>query len=344
MTSYRMPTTDAVMIPGAPALPGLVFRRFRGKEDYAGMAAVLQAANAADGIDDFIGAEELAADFSRASNFDPGRDLLIADVDGVVATYSWVNWYEEDDGTRIYSFAGELHPDWRRKGIGRAMVRHTERRAHQIASQHAGDAPRLLQSFAYDSQRGAEALFRQEGYQAVRHGFTMLRPNLDDLPDAPLPPGLEVRPAHSEHFRAIWEAKEEAFRDHWGHRAPTEGKYQAWLHDPFFDPDLWQVAWEAGADQVVGTVLTLVIPEENERLNRRRGYTEGISVRRPWRKRGVATALLVRSLRHLKALGFTEAALHVDGENPSGALKLYESLGFHAVRRESVYRKSLRQD
>ena len=212
MTRDVMLTTDAVIIPGAPALPGLVFRRFRGKEDYAGMAAVLQAANAADGIDDFISTEELTADFIHASNFDPGRDLLIAEVDGVIAAYSRVNWYEEDDGTRIYSFFGELHSDWRRKGIGRAMVRHTERRAHHIASNHVSDAPRLLQSFAYDSQRGAEALLRQEGYQAVRHGFTMVRPNLDDLPDAPLPPGIEVRPAHPEHFRAIWEAKEEAFR------------------------------------------------------------------------------------------------------------------------------------
>ena len=344
MTSDMLLTADAVVIPDAPALPGLVFRRFRGEEDYAGMTAVLQAANAADGIGDFISTEELTADFIHASNFDPRRDLLIAEVDGVVAAFSRVNWYEEDDGTRIYSFFGELHPDWRRKGIGRAMVRHTERRAHQIAANHSGSAPRLLQSFAYDSQRGAEALLRQEGYRAMRHSFAMMRPHLDDLPDAPLPPGIEVRPAYPEHFRAIWEAKEEAFRDHWGHRAPTEDKYRGWLNDPFFDPDLWQVAWDAGADQVVGTVLTFVIPEENGRLNRRRGYTEGIAVRRSWRRRGVATALLVRSLRQLKALGFTEAALHVDGENPSGALKLYESVGFHAVRRESVYRKSLGQD
>ena len=63
MTRDTLLNTDAVVIPDAPALPGLVFRRFRGEEDYAGMTAVLQAANAADGIDDFISTEELTADF-----------------------------------------------------------------------------------------------------------------------------------------------------------------------------------------------------------------------------------------------------------------------------------------
>ncbi|MGH2522479.1 MAG: GNAT family N-acetyltransferase [Anaerolineales bacterium] len=332
--------TDTLHVAHAPVLPGLSFRRFRSEADYPGMAAVLQAANAADGTDEFISAEELAADYERLANFDPQHDLLLAEANGAIVAYSRVNWWGEDDGSRIYSLIGEVYPAWRRKGIGRAMFRQAERRAQEIAAAHPADAPRQLQSYAYDTQLGARALLEQAGYQAVRHSFIMVRPNLDDLPNGlALPAGLEVRPARPEHFRAVWEAKEEAFRDHWGHRAASEEKYQEWLSDPFFDPDWWQVAWEG--EVPVGMVLTLVFPEENERLQRRRGYTESIAVRRPWRKRGLARALLVRSLALLKERGFTEAALHVDSENPSGALRLYESVGFRAVQRESVYRKSL---
>jgi len=64
-------------------------------------------------------------------------------------------------------------------------------------------------------------------------------------------------------------------------------------------------------------------------------------VRRPWRKQGLARALIARSLSQLRELGMTEASLTVDTENPSGALRLYEGLGYRPVKRGSVYRKPL---
>jgi ribosomal protein S18 acetylase RimI-like enzyme len=65
-------------------------------------------------------------------------------------------------------------------------------------------------------------------------------------------------------------------------------------------------------------------------------------VRRPWRRRGLARALLVRSFAVLKKRGMAEAALGVDTNNPNGALRLYESVGFRSVKRYATYRKSLR--
>jgi mycothiol synthase len=88
-------------------------------------------------------------------------------------------------------------------------------------------------------------------------------------------------------------------------------------------------------------VLNFVDHAENEEYGRKRGYTEGICVRRPWRRQGLARALIARSLQVLQGCGMTEAALGVDAENPSGALRLYQSLGFRKVKRVTVYRKSL---
>ncbi len=40
---------DAIQVPGAPAIPGLVFRHFRGPADFPAMVAAVNASEAADG-------------------------------------------------------------------------------------------------------------------------------------------------------------------------------------------------------------------------------------------------------------------------------------------------------
>ena len=108
---------------------------------------------------------------------------------------------------------------------------------------------------------------------------------------------------------------------------------------PNLDTNLWRVAWDG--DEVAGSVMTFVWPEENERLGLSRGWLEHVSVRRAWRKRGLATALIADSLRVLRDLGLAEAALGVDSQNPTGALRLYESLGFRRHKTGVSLRKSL---
>jgi len=88
-------------------------------------------------------------------------------------------------------------------------------------------------------------------------------------------------------------------------------------------------------------VLNFINRKENEEYGRQRGYTETICVRRPWRRQGVARALIARSLQTVKAQGMTEAALGVDTQNPSGARRLYESMGFRPVKSHTLYRKPL---
>jgi len=61
---------------------------------------------------------------------------------------------------------------------------------------------------------------------------------------------------------------------------------------------------------------------------------ERIFTRREYRGRGIASALIGRNLRVLRARGMTEAALSTDSDNPSGALDLYERHGFRRDRVE----------
>jgi mycothiol synthase len=149
-----------------------------------------------------------------------------------------------------------------------------------------------------------------------------------------------VRPVRPEHLRAIWEADVEAFRDHWG--VGSDDSPESWerfLSDPLADHALWRVAWDG--DQVAGQVRSYVDAEANAGTGRLTGWTEYISVRRPWRRRGLARALLADSLRAVRDAGMTEAALGVDAGNETGALALYESLGFVVHRSELIFHRPM---
>ena len=104
---------------------------------------------------------------------------------------------------------------------------------------------------------------------------------------------------------------------------------------PRRDIGLWRVAWDG--DEVVGSVLNTVYVAENERLGVSRGWLDHVSVRRPWRGRGVARALCAASFVALRERGMAEAWLGVDASNPTGALQLYEGLGFEVAQRWLAY-------
>jgi ribosomal protein S18 acetylase RimI-like enzyme len=167
----------------------------------------------------------------------------------------------------------------------------------------------------------------------------MVRPSVDDLPDHPLPDGLEIRPVREEDIRTIWEADMEAFKDHWGYVEPTETEYERFRAYPYLDPTLWKIAWDD--EGVAGQVKSFIDTAQNEAHGRKRGWTEQISTARRWRRRGVGKALIVESIRELAARGMTEVALGVHTENPTGAYQLYQSLGYEVSRTWTTYRKPL---
>ncbi len=338
---------DTVLVPNAPT--GFVFRRVRGESDFPRMTEIINAISRAYGYDFIQRVDELANDYAHLTNCDLSTDFVFVEtVDGRDAAYSRVWWDQEVDGPRRYLINLSVHPAFREPpDLERAVLAWAEARLRVIAAAHPADAPKVFQIWVPSSDRDTQrvALLEAAGYQAVRWGYLMRRDLSEPIEARALPAGLEVRPVKPEHYRAIWDALHEAFRDHWGYREATEEEYQGWLTSPTFDSSLWQVAWAPSAsgrgDEVAGMVLNFIPHDENAVLGVKRGWTDPISVRRPWRKLGLAKALLLRSLELLKKLGMTEAMLGVDVQNPNGALQLYESCGFRAYRRSTTYRKVL---
>jgi ribosomal protein S18 acetylase RimI-like enzyme len=232
--------------------------------------------------------------------------------------------------------------DRRRRNAGCAPggeVDRAEARAREVALVDGRTGERSLGSWPDEAQAGAVALYESEGYAIVRYGFMMVRDLTEPIPELPLPDGLEVRPVEPVDHRRIWDADVEAFRDHWDPGERTDADFEGWFASPELDTGLWRVAWDG--DEVAGSVMNFIYPAENETLGQQRGWLDHVSVRRPWRRRGLASALIAASMRALRDVGMTEAALGVDAENPSGALRVYENLGFRRTRTGVAYRKAM---
>ena len=77
----------------------------------------------------------------------------------------------------------------------------------------------------------------------------------------------------TEDRRTVWNAENEAFRDHWGAREHTEHDFVLTFEHKELDTGLWVVAWDG--DQVAGVVENWIRPGENEDLGVQRGWLSG---------------------------------------------------------------------
>jgi mycothiol synthase len=321
-------------------LTALDLRPFDRARDFPALSDLISAVNVHDEFEWLPTTDELERDWAAPhATFDPERDAIVADADGRLAAAGWVSWAERD-GKVVHDFEIWVHPDQRRHGLGTRILAWLEARARESVVDGSGgpaDLPRVFGGGLITANPAAAAFAVQAGYPTIRYGFQMRRPLDEPIPEVALPGGLEVRQVLPEHHRAIWDSDVEAFQDHWEARVRTEHDFVRTFTDPDFDPTMWQVAW--AGDEVAGSIMNNIYPEANARVGLDIGWLDHVSVRRPWRGRGLASALIVRSLRIHRDRGMAVAALGVDADNPTGALRLYEKFGFRPKYTWAIVRK-----
>ncbi len=178
-------------MPSAPRLPRVRFRPFRDDSDYERLSGLLKAGNRHDEIPWLPTVSNLRSEMGSRTAFDPRRDLLIAELGDQMIGMTGVERVVRD-GAPVYEMWGAVLPEFRRLGLGTALLTWTLDRARRraavedpgVAVQVAGDAE--------EQEIGHRALLRQAGFEPVRDFFLMRRPTLDDVPEAPLPEGLEI--------------------------------------------------------------------------------------------------------------------------------------------------------
>jgi mycothiol synthase len=325
---------------GVPQLEVLKLRPFDPASDYGPAAELISIAHRHDGIDWLPTPEVLQHEWGNEPAFRPESDAMVAEVNGSAIGLVAVDWRPRGDKV-VHHIEIWVLPDRRRNGIGRRLLSWAEQRAGDLfRAGEAGspDVPHELGGWGDADVPGHAQLAASAGYRVARYGFDMRRPVAGPIPDITLPAGLEVRPVVPADYRTIWSADVEAFQDHFEPHDRTENDFQRWFTAPWLDTSLWQVAWDG--EEVAGSVLTSINEEENERLGVRRAWLDHISVRAPWRRRGLAGALIASTLKLVAERGVEEAALGVDAENPTGALRLYERMGFARHRTGISYRKA----
>jgi mycothiol synthase len=254
----------------------------------------------------------------------------VAEVGGAVAGCSRVDHWDEDDGTRLYLLSGYVDPAFRRRGIGRALLAHqeTQAAAHWHADRGAG--PALLGGNADENHPETLALLLAAGYRA-RFTLVDLARDPAGAPDSALPPGLTLRPVREQDHPGIHRTLQTCFADAGrGQHVPTYEEYLSGVRDV----DLWLVAWDGDA---IAAVLT------NEREKDGSVDTPWVAVLPAWRRRGVARALLQRSLRLLAEHGVPKATIRTVQENTNRTVELYEQVGYRVTAHHPRYAKPLDQ-
>jgi ribosomal protein S18 acetylase RimI-like enzyme len=186
-------------------------------------------------------------------------------------------------------------------------------------------------------------LYGSAGMQVVRHSFHMQIDLSQAASPAIWPEGIRLESFDPEtELEAVYRAESEAFEDHYGFiKQPHDIGFEKFKHhfldDEGYDPELWLLA-KAG-DEIVGASLSRTMNPGGER---NMAWIRSLSVRRPWRRRGIGLALLHTSFGLFRRRGYQFAGLGVDADSLTGAVRLYERAGMHVQRRFDRYEKELR--
>jgi ribosomal protein S18 acetylase RimI-like enzyme len=325
-----------------PRLPGFEWRPAR-IEDAEAIHGLLMAAEAVDQrgwMDSVAEIRQYFADPLTAAEID---SLLALDPAGQIAALGWV--FPQPVGETLCTvwLFGDVHPRSRRRGLGQAILAWQAARGTQILATRPADRSRCLRAGCPETLADRVALFRAQGFEPIRSSYRMRRDLRQPIPAATLPDGLVFHPWSPELDLPMMEAFNESFQDHWGFVPVNEEIWRLWLSGhPNFRPDLTFLVLDGPGDAapIAAFSFNEVRQPEIELSGIREGWIRDLGTRRPWRQRGLATALLCHSMHAFKAAGFDYAGLGVDTENLTGALRLYERLGFEVVRRTLTFSKT----
>jgi mycothiol synthase len=272
--------------------------------------------------------EDLENDWST-EGFEPARDAWVAEVAAGLVGYAYAG-----DQFRTGELEADLwvHPEHHEPELAGRLLGLAERRAARLALER-GYPEAALDVFCISGNRAKRDLLRRHGYELKRTVYRMTADLSTGAPSAPVPEGFAIRAFRPEtDERTLYELMHEAFVDHF---QQSEEPFDAWrarlLGHADFDPDLWLIAW--ADDEAAGALIAY----DHGDL----GWVKGLGVRRPWRRRGLGTALLAHALTEFHERGQSRVDLGVDAEGATRPLRLYERAGMQATSAYELYVRSL---
>lgn len=287
--------------------------------------------------------EEIAQEFAH-SYVNPATDSLIGlDERGRAVAYGFSILSPGQESLVRGILFGGVHPDRRGRGLGRQVLAWQEQRGLQHLAGSDKTLPGWLLGFADERASRALRLFERAGFETARYFLELRRDLADPIRAVALPEGVRVIPWDAGWTDRALEAKNAAFRDHWGSQPATAEQWESSLALSTFRPDLTFLAVARGddGDEEVAAFLFTDVNEEDWAAQGYRGaYIGLVGVVREWRGNRLAQALLARALAAYRDLGYEKANLDVDSDSPTGALGLYSGMGFVPATRSVSFVKT----
>jgi mycothiol synthase len=301
--------------------------------DLDAVADLQAAAEKVDDTGEHWGTEDLA-DFWLNELVDLTRDgVAVCTGDGDVV--GWATAIAPPtfrDAFRV-DLEGRVHPEWRGRGVGSALLRWQLARGADVHAERHPEVPGKLVVPVFGGMASLDRLVQRAGLHQDRWYFAMERP-LTELPPVPEVDGVRFAPFDWQRDDEVRRAHNAAFTEHDGSSERDAQSWQAWFTGQrAFRPDLSVLALADGA--VVAYVLAYVYESDTAATGVRQTHFGQIGVLPHARGRGLAKATIAAALRAGAEGGCRAAGLDVDSANATGALGLYESLGFSTRRTQA---------
>ncbi len=220
-----------------------------------------------------------------------------------------------------------VHPDARRNGIGKALV--------QAALDRTSDS--RIRLWAHGELSSAYGLSENLGFEKSRELWQMRRSLFAPFPKAQFSPEIVIRAFEVGADENNWlELNSQVFADHPEQGRMTREDLDVRMSEAWFDPTGFLIATRDG--KMVGYHWTKVHGGQGTHGHSEIGEIYVLGVAPSERGTGLARALSIRGLEHLRSQGLPAAMLYVDADN-TAAIRLYEFLGFAHWDTDVMFRK-----
>jgi ribosomal protein S18 acetylase RimI-like enzyme len=234
-------------------------------------------------------------------------------------------WIAEENG-RVRAFAALYAPN---EAFARGDVESIPELLARIEVRAREDGLEKLMFVLPDWDDAAQRAYEASGFESSSEVLQM-EVVLDAEVERPrFPDGVTVRTYTEDDARAVKELLDAAYTTWDKTYVPMQlDDWVVWMTGDGFDPTCW---WLAESDaKLAGVCLTW-----------KEGWVKDIAVSGEWRGKGLGKALLLHALGEHRRRGTRLLGLKVDAVNPTGAIQLYERVGFKTAKRLRMHVKKL---
>lgn len=315
-------------------------RQFQGEPDLVAITQLMNDVDAVDQVEQGTTVDELRQ-MVATTIVDPLQDICVWERGGTLAGWAWLRIPRVNVDAGSVGF--KVHPAARGNDLEEAMLAWSQERL-LAASQEAGRTPIgpvKLRAWTHDRDTERMRLLEQHDFERVRTWLRMARSLEEPIPEPCFPSGFALGHLAGADEVAAWvELFNQSFIDHWNHHDLTTAEREQWIAEAHYrgERDLIAVAEEG---TFAAFCFCSINPVENGRNKRNDGWISKLGTRRGYRNIGLGRAMVLAGLQRLRTDGAKTALLGVDADSPTGATRLYESVGFRPVFRSMTYERTL---